>query len=40
MIALLGRIRSEYGTTREYALSAGVTAESLARLEARLLEPA
>jgi protein-tyrosine phosphatase len=40
MIALLERIRSEYGSMPEYALAAGIAEESLARLRSRLIGPA
>ena len=37
MIAFLDRVRTEYGSMREYARAAGVAAESMQQLEARLL---
>jgi protein-tyrosine phosphatase len=40
MIGLLEKMRAEYGSMRAYAMSAGVADAALARLEARLLEPA
>jgi len=38
MISLLERVRERYGSMRGYAHAAGVTEETLTRLEARLLE--
>lgn len=38
MISLLERIRETYGSMREYALSIGVSAESIESLKTRLLE--
>jgi protein-tyrosine phosphatase len=38
MITLLGRVRSTYGSMTEYARSAGVSAETIATLRARLLD--
>ncbi len=38
MISLLEKVRDRYGSMRDYALAIGVTGESLARLESRLLE--
>ena len=38
MISLLERIRETYGSMREYALSIGVSAESVECLKTRLLE--
>jgi protein-tyrosine phosphatase len=37
MIALLERVRSRYGSMRDYARAAGVSEGSIARLDARLL---
>ena len=37
MISFLERVRAEYGSMREYARSAGVSDESVRRLETRLL---
>jgi protein tyrosine/serine phosphatase len=38
MIQLLGKIRSKYGSMRQYAEAAGVAFGTLSRLEERLLE--
>ncbi len=40
MITLLERVRSRYGSMRDYALAAGVPADSIRRLEERLLTAA
>lgn len=40
MESLLHRVREAHGSMREYARTAGVDDDALARLEARLLEPA
>ena len=38
MISLLGRVRDEYGSLRDYAIEAGSSAATLERLRAGLLE--
>jgi protein-tyrosine phosphatase len=39
MLGLLARLRAQHGSVRAYALAAGASADTLARLEAGLLEP-